>query len=76
MCLLIINVQLVFIALMQKRLQKQITVTLNVRIKSGPHVPIKSYEESWQLRQIHRSQISNLSVLDISNAGQHFLMKN
>ena len=41
-CLLAIKVQFAFVALMQKRLQKQITATLNVRVKSGPRFPWKA----------------------------------
>lgn len=41
MCLLAIKVPFPFIALMQKRLHKQITATLNVRVQSSPQISME-----------------------------------
>lgn len=47
---MVVKVQFAFIALLQKRLQKQTTATLTVRVKSGPHVPMERQEESSHVR--------------------------
>lgn len=74
MCLLVLKVHFAFIALMQKRPQKQVTVTLNARVKApGSHGKPRG---KLACKNEIREAKADTSVLDISNSGQHFLVKN